>query len=732
MALGSALKTLLDIADGKLDCAEIFTALAAICPVERGVLLVQDKEGLATLAAHPPRINDPILRGAILREILHLRGFAGGEPKGRLSSIVEESDAVLTIPVGIAGQAALAVVVLTPGQDVARALSLVRACSAVSMAALLPRDREKPVPASDLPNSAPPALEDMHLLKMILDHLPISLTVQDEQGKFVLANAMAAADLAVSVDKLLGSSPADYLSEQEAVARRDWERSVIEGGKTIMAETRVPDVEGERILLTSHTPVSITNNMLLVSSTLDITEHKERERQLAERAHIDKLTGLPDRIRIAEYVDSIINGDTPGPFAVAFIDLDNFKHVNDYYNHAIGDALLLKISERIKSKLQPGDMLARISGDEFVMMLRGYENREMVGPLIESVLAEIKKPFHLEGFEIFTSCSIGVSFYPVHGRNYEVLRRNADGAMYGAKTKSKGAAIYFDDGLGKAIAARMEAEQRLRLAIRDHRFVCAFQPKLDIHTQEVVGFETLVRWRDSDGEIHPPGQFISLAIELGLINPITSFVLTDTIASIERLDAAFGPDTSVSINVGAKQASDLAFMSGLADTIKQSGYGERLILELTEDAIVDNGVFQSKVLPLLRAEGVRISIDDFGTGYSSLSALADIIADEIKIDRSFITRIHERPRSQSVLKAIESLAQSLGMNMVAEGVETKEELIYLQTASRIRLAQGYYFSKPIFLDEMRSSAKFGERFSESRVSAPARTSGRLMAPARAR
>ncbi len=172
-------------------------------------------------------------------------------------------------------------------------------------------------------------------------------------------------------------------------------------------------------------------------------------------------------------------------------------------------------------------------------------------------------------------------------------------------------------------------------------------------------------------------------------------------------------------------------MSSLMDMIRSSGFGERLILELTEDAIVDNGRFQADVLPLLRDAGVRISIDDFGTGYSSLSALSDIIADEIKIDRSFISRIHERPRSQSVLRAIESLAQSLGMEMVAEGVETKEELIYLQTASRIRLAQGYYFSKPVYLDELRSGTFSGERVSESRVGAPARTGGRLAAPARA-
>jgi cyclic di-GMP phosphodiesterase Gmr len=296
----------------------------------------------------------------------------------------------------------------------------------------------------------------------------------------------------------------------------------------------------------------------------------------------------------------------------------------------------------------------------------------------------------------------------------------------------KGQAVYFDDGLGKSIAARMEAEQRLRLAIRDRRFVCAFQPKVNIHTQEVSGFETLVRWRDSDGEIHAPGQFINLAIELGLINPITNFVLAETIASIDRLDAVFGAGKSISINVGAKQASDLTFMSSLAGVIRQSGYGQRLILELTEDAIVDNGLFQSAVLPELRELGVRISIDDFGTGYSSLSALADIVADEIKIDRAFISRIHERPRSQSVLRAVESLAQSLQMSVVAEGVETQEELIYLQTASRIRFAQGFYFSKPIYLDDVRSGAKFGERVGESRMNEPERAAGRLTAPARVR
>ena len=727
-AIAPILKTLMDVAEGSRAAGELLPALKGVFPFDRAVLLSQEEGRVRAAHSEPPLEAVSDLTGIALVDLLQVRLLRAGESKQALGVIVAASETALTLPVGVAGRAGVVVLVLAEAP--AEYLSFARACSVVSLSSILARAANA-VSAEPVPDATTPA-QHTHLLKVILDHLPISLTVQDNEGKFVLANAMAAADLAVSVEKLLGSSPADFLSEREAMSRREWERSVVAGGKTIMAETRVSDVEGERILLTSHTPVFITNNELLISSSVDITEHKEVERRLAERAHIDKLTGLPDRVRIAEYADSIIQSADARPFAIAFIDLDNFKHVNDYYSHATGDALLIKISERIKAKLQPSDMLARISGDEFVLLLDGHDGKETVSTIVEELLAEIKKPFYLEGFEIFSSCSIGVSFFPAHGKNYETLRRNADGAMYGAKTRAKGQVMYFDDGLGKSIAARMEAEQRLRLAIRDHRFVCAFQPKVDIHTQEVVGFETLIRWRDSDGEIHPPGQFISLAIELGLINPITNFVLTETIASMDRLDAAFGGNTSISINVGAKQVSDLAFMSALADTIESSGIGKRLILELTEDAIVDNGVFQWNVLPVLRACGVRISIDDFGTGYSSLSALADIIADEIKIDRSFITRIHERPRSQSVLKAIESLAYSLQMSVVAEGVETKEELIYLQTASRIRLAQGFYFSKPIYLDEISTGAKFGERISETRVIAPARTGGRLMAPARSR
>ncbi len=306
---------------------------------------------------------------------------------------------------------------------------------------------------------------------------------------------------------------------------------------------------------------------------------------------------------------------------------------------------------------------------------------------------------------MFTSASIGVSVYPDHGHDYESLRRNADSAMSRAKSGGKGSAAVFDPNMGRAITARMELEQRLRLAIRDRQFRCAFQPKVDIRSQEVVGFEALIRWCDDRGAIQAPSDFVGLAIELGLIDPITQFVTTEAVNALEQLDDAFGTATTMSINVAAKQAGDLKFMRAFAETLADTERAHRFMLELTEDAFLQKSRFQMHVLPMLREIGVRVSIDDFGTGYSSLSALADITADEIKVDRSFITAIHQRPRSQSVLKTIESLSDALGMTVIAEGVETFEELAYLQAATRIRYAQGFYFAKPFFLDDFKKTKR---------------------------
>jgi len=477
----------------------------------------------------------------------------------------------------------------------------------------------------------------------------------------------------------------------------------------------------------------------LAGLRLIVSELRQKEAEsrrlnelLQKRAYTDELTGLPNRARLQEHFENVLRSASRAhPLALACIQLQNFKHIKDYYTSAVGDELLRRAAQRISGILRSRDMLARTGEDEFALLLEHGDANVQLHPTVTSLAEQLREPFHIDGFEIFTSASIGVSLFPEHGASFEELRRNAESALYRAQSSAVGTAVFFDSSMHQSRQARMQLEQRLRLAIRDMQFRCAFQPKVDIRTREVIGFETLIRWCDDDSEIQSPQGSINVAAELGVINPITRFVLRESIASLGQLEEAFGPDKTISINVVAKQAGDLNFMRGLLDTLAQSGFAQRFIIEVTEDAFIATREFQTKILPLLRQLGVRVSIDDFGTGYSSLSVLADITADEIKIDRSFITNIHQRPRSQSILRAIESVSQAVGMTVVAEGVESFEELAYLLAATRIRYAQGYHFAKPFLLEDV---VKTRSVQGDERTLEPARRSvhGRKAAAARTR
>ena len=525
------------------------------------------------------------------------------------------------------------------------------------------------------------------LLNAIIDALPVGVTVQSEGGEIMLENGMAA----LATDAPPGSGPSAG-------------QNIPQPQGTIATEERVIAAAGatpQRTFLISRRPVRILDRPLLLSTAFDFSERKQAEIELSKRAYIDELTGLPNGALLAEQVRQLlVNTQGRCRFALAFLDLDNFKHINDYYTHAVGDALLLKVAQRISAHIRPTDFAGRISGDEFLLVFYPLDSDDELESLIDNLLKELKEPFLIDGYEILTSASIGVAVHPDHGVGYEELRRAADTAMYRAKEVAKGAAALFDTDMGRAMAMRMAQEQRLRLAVRDGRFCCAFQPKVDIRTEEVVGVEALIRLRDEDGVIQSPGQFIALAIELGLIDEITYLSLAEIVRSMDMLDDAFGPQATISINIAAKRAGDTHFMNGFCEELQATGYAKRFMVEVTEDAFFAGSQFQRLFIPMLREIGTRVSVDDFGTGYSSLATLADVTADEIKIDRSFITGIHERPRSQSVLKAIEALSDALGMTVIAEGVETFEEIAYLQAASRIRFAQGFYFAKPIFLEEL--------------------------------
>jgi c-di-GMP phosphodiesterase Gmr len=537
---------------------------------------------------------------------------------------------------------------------------------------------------------------ELDILRDLFRMLPNGVTLQDEHGQFLLMNDAAAAQLGIAA-----SEPSAHPSP-ELNHRRESGIACLRSGHPAVAEETVTNGQVRQVFLTRHQPVRIADRNLLLSSSADISEQKAVEDQLFRSAYYDELTDLPTRRVIEHRANSLLHREQPHErFALAFLDIDNFKHINDYYGHIIGDALLVEVAKRLGMDLRESDMLSRISGDEFLLLLNPIQSQHEVAEYIRFILQRLRAPFFIDGTEIFASTSIGISLYPEHGRSYEELRQNADIAMYRVKNDGKGAAVFFDASMEREALARMKIEQSLRLAILEKRFCCAFQAKVDIRTQEIKGIEALVRLRDDDGVIQAPGTFINLAVELGLIDELTHLVLAEIVKSIDLINETFGARTSISINVAAKQAGNPEFMRPFAQALEATGYPERFMIEVTEDAFVTKTHFQDQILPIFRRLGVGISIDDFGIGYSSLSALADITADEIKIDRSFITDIHKRPRSQGILRAIESLSEALGMTVIAEGIETFEELAYLQAATKIRYAQGYYFSRPIFLEELK-------------------------------
>jgi cyclic di-GMP phosphodiesterase Gmr len=545
---------------------------------------------------------------------------------------------------------------------------------------------------------------ELRILRDVLKMLPTGVTVQDEHGRFLLVNDAAAAQLRID-----GSDQ-----------RRETCLELLRSGRTSVAEECIGSGTVKQVLLTTHRPVHIADRNLLLSSSADISEQKAVEDQLFRSAYFDELTDLPSRRVIEHRANSLLQRHEPlGRFALAFLDIDNFKHINDYYGHVIGDALLVEVAKRLGLDLRESDMLSRISGDEFLLLLSPIQSQQEVAEYIDFILQRLRAPFFIDGSEIFASTSIGVSLYPEHGSSYDLLRQNADIAMYRVKNDGKGSAAFFDASMEREALARTKVEQSLRLAILEKRFCCAFQAKVDIRSQAIKGIEALVRLRDDEGVIQAPGTFINLAVELGLIDELTHLVLAEIVKSIDLINETFGADTSISINVAAKQAGNPAFMRPFAQALEATGYPERFMIEVTEDAFVSKTHFQDEILPMFRQLGVGISIDDFGIGYSSLSALADITADEIKIDRSFITDIHKRPRSQGILRAIESLSEALGMTVIAEGIETFEELAYLQAATKIRYAQGYYFSRPIFLEELKPAIPVASEARASLASRPA-------------
>ena len=434
---------------------------------------------------------------------------------------------------------------------------------------------------------------------------------------------------------------------------------------------------------------------------LVLTERlRASEALLSRKANFDHLTGLPNREFTQDLVSRELDSLGPdGRIAVCFIDVDNFKKINDSFGHALGDEVLCEMAQRLTTFMAGKGLAGRISGDEFLAVFRN-EDVDRVMILAQQLAELLRFPVPEAGTRMTTSATIGIAANLEDRTTYESLQRAADLAMYEAKSVRKGSVCLFEETMGQEADARIQLERDLKEALSNNRLRCVFQPKCELASGRVVGFEALARWVQEDGSLRSPEFFIEAAGEFNLLDRLTKAIVDDVVCQIPALMRAFGTHLHFSVNISARQIADEDLVRTVIEMFEQAGFAERVLLEVTEDAFVDADRLRTYILPMLQECGIRLSIDDFGTGYSSLSTLTSIPATELKVDRAFVRNIERHAPNQSVFQAIESLARTLGLSVVAEGIETKAELDYLRKHSQIRIGQGYYFGKPAFASNL--------------------------------
>jgi diguanylate cyclase (GGDEF)-like protein/PAS domain S-box-containing protein len=434
-----------------------------------------------------------------------------------------------------------------------------------------------------------------------------------------------------------------------------------------------------------------------IGAALDISERKRSEEQIRRIAYHDVLTGLPNRLllndRLALAVAQANRLDRG--LAVLFLDIDRFKLINDSLGHTAGDRLIQHVAERLRACVREGDTVARLGGDEFMLLLPGVDQVVDAAKLAEKVLESVRGHFQLEGREIFASASIGVAVYPDDGRDAETLVKNADTALYRAKERGRDNYQLYTPAMNETALERLALESKLRRALANHELQLQYQPVLDLATRRICGFEALLRWNHPELGMVPPATFIPIAELTGLILPIGPWVLRTACAQARAWQQAGHHGLEVAVNLSARQFQQSELPAQVARALEETGLPPAsLHLEITETSAMENAASTVRALHELKALGVGIAIDDFGTGYSSLSYLKRFPIDTLKIDQSFIRDIPADPEDAAIATAVLALARSLKVEVVAEGVETKEQLHFL-AERRCDRVQGFLFSRAL-------------------------------------
>lgn len=450
---------------------------------------------------------------------------------------------------------------------------------------------------------------------------------------------------------------------------------------------------------------------LVLDNAREMDEVKQARQSLDYMAHFDALTDLPNRTLLRDRADQAIahaqrNG---GMIGMLFLDLDNFKVINDTIGHSAGDVLLKKLARRISDCLRDGDTAARFGGDEFVVMLPDIADIQDAATVASKILESLQLPFDIDRHEIFVSISIGISIYPDNSKDMDGLLADADGAMYYAKKLGKNNYQFFTPEMNSSAQNYMKLEKNLRRALEQNELVLYYQPQVDVETGTIIGIEALIRWFSPKLGLVAPGDFIPFAEETGLIVPIGAWVLKTACAQA-RFWQQNGVPMRVAVNLSSRQFHQAQhqqqtrhpLLEAVLNVLNETGLPPNLLeLEITEGILMQHLDTTMEILNTLKEIGVRLSVDDFGTGYSSLSYLKRFPIDMLKIDKSFVNDITTDPSDKAIVAAITAMAQQLKLEVVAEGVETTEQLKFLREL-HCRYVQGYYFSKPLPADEVMS------------------------------
>ncbi|SDI59888.1 diguanylate cyclase/phosphodiesterase with PAS/PAC sensor(s) [Paraburkholderia steynii] len=524
------------------------------------------------------------------------------------------------------------------------------------------------------------------------------VVIVDKNGRIQRFNRLAEELTGMKEEDVVGRSVwALFMSSEAGAASSQNISGFFNQGVAYEVERRVRTVHGERLFLFRNKFVmsgSGVDEQFLICSGTDITEERRAQERLSELANTDSLTGLPNRNAIHDKTRAAIASAAAGEsVGILFLDLDNFKKVNDHYGHVFGDRLIQDVSSAVRECLADDDTLARLGGDEFIV-LSPVASVGSMEAMAQRILERLRVPFSLGLVEVYTGCSIGIAMFPEHGDSLEALIRAADTAMYVAKDDGKRTYRVFSPEMNRKVAEYMWLDTNLRRGLEEGQLTLHYQPKLSLATGTVYGVEALVRWNSPERGQIMPAAFIRYAEESGLIGPLGRWVM-QTAAEQASQWKARGLSLRVAINVSARQLVDTAVVSHFTEALQRAQLDPCLLdIELTESCLIEDEAAAIDLITQFRDLGAQVHLDDFGTGYSSLSQLGRIPLDVIKLDRSFVSSINADRKSQALVRSMVAVAQALQLKVVAEGIETESEELFMKGLG-VEYVQGFLYGRPM-------------------------------------